>query len=156
MPFLRLGFALTGMREDPVAHLVGQVEALGDPQRLLVMCETPSDAFAQHGVEGLFSRVAEGRVPGVVAEADRLDQVLVECERAGDDARDGGRLERMGHPRAVMVAGGIDEDLGLPFQAPEGLRVDDTVAVALKGCPQAALRGRNGAVRRLRRSGRPG
>ena len=37
--------------------------------------------------------------------------------RASDDAGDPGRLERVGHPRAVVVAGGVDEDLGLPLQA---------------------------------------
>ena len=39
LALVRLGLALAGVREDPVAHLVGQVQPLGDPQRLLVVAE---------------------------------------------------------------------------------------------------------------------
>ena len=95
---------------------------------------------AQDAVERLLAGVTEGRVTGVVAEPDRLDEILVERERPRDDARDGGRLERVGHPRPVVVACGIDEDLRLALEPPEGLRVDDPVAVALERRSQAALR----------------
>ena len=37
-----------------------------------------------------------------------------------------------------MVAGRVDEDLRLVHQPPEGLGVDDPVAVALEGRPQQA------------------
>ena len=76
-----------------------------------------------------------GRMAGVVAEADRLDEVLVEPQRPRDDARDRRRLERVRDARAVVVAGRVDEDLRLPLQAPERLRVDDPVAVALERRP---------------------
>ena len=82
----------------------------------------------------------ERRVAGVVPEADRLDEILVEAERASDDAGDAGRLERVGHPGAVVVAGGVDEDLRLALQAPERLGVDDPVAVALERRPDVGLR----------------
>ncbi len=50
-----------------------------------------------------------------------------------------GHLERVGHPRAEVVALGSDEDLRLVLEAAKGLRVDDPVAVALKRRPQRAL-----------------
>ena len=69
------------MLEDAVARLRGEVEAasvalevLHDPQRLLVVAE----ALRQQLAEALLAGVAERRMPEVVAERDRLRQVLVE------------------------------------------------------------------------------
>ncbi len=81
--------------------------------------------------------VPERRVSHVVPEPDRLDEVLVQPQRPRDDARDRSRLERVGHARAVVVAFRVDEDLRLPLQPPERLRVDDAVAVALERRPDA-------------------
>ena len=66
----------------------------------------------------------------IVGERQRLGQILVEAERAGERARDLGHLERMGEPRAVMVAFVEHEDLGLVLEAAERGRMDDAVAVA--------------------------
>ena len=145
----RLGLALAGVREDPVAHLVRQVQLLGDPQRLLVVAEAGAEALAQARVERLLAGVPERRVAHVVAEPDRLGQILVQPQRAGDDAGDPGRLERVRHARAVVVAGRVDEDLRLALQPPERLRVDDPVAVALERRPDAALRPPRGARPRV-------
>ena len=142
------------MREDAVAHLRGEVQRLGDPQRLLVVAEAAAEALLQRGVERLLARVAEGRMAHVVAEPDRLDEVLVQPQRPRDAARDPGRLERVRHPRAVVVAGGIDEDLRLALQAPERLRVQDPVAVALERRAQAAVVLGRGVARASRRSER--
>ena len=68
----------------------------------------------------------------VVRERQRLRQILVEAERAGDRAGDLRDLERMGQPRAEMVALVVDEDLRLVLQPPKGVGVDDAVAVALE------------------------
>ena len=76
----------------------------------------------------------------VVAEADRLHQILVQAQRAGDTSRDSGRLERMRHPRSVVVTRRIDEDLRLSFQSTERFGVQDPVAVALKRRPHRTLR----------------
>ena len=92
----------------------------------------PPKRSRERRVERLLAGVAERRVAGVVAEPDRLDEILVQPQRAGDDARDPGRLERVGHARAVVVAGRVDEDLRLALQPAERLRVDDPVAVALE------------------------
>ena len=139
LPSRRLRLLLAGVREDAVSDLVRQVEPLGDAQRLLVVAEAAAEALRERRVERLLAGVAERRVAGVVAEADRLDEILVQAERAGDDAGDAGRLERVGHAGAVVVAGGVDEDLRLALQAPERLRVDDPVAVALERRPHVGL-----------------
>ena len=83
--------------------------------------------------------MAERRVARVVAEADRLDEILVQAQRTGDAARDRRRLERVRHPRAVVVAGRIDEHLRLALEPAERFRVEDAVAVALERGPHPTL-----------------
>src|SRR6476660_6763109 len=75
----------------------------------------------------------------VVAEPDRLDEVLVEAQRTGDGARDLGDLERVRQPGSVVVALGRHEHLRLVLEAAERLGVDDPVAVALEGRAQRAV-----------------
>ena len=84
-----------GVPRDPVAHLLGQVqpdavalEVLHDPQRVLVVAEVPAEALFQAAVQHLLADVPERRVPEVVAQADRLDQVLVQAQRPRHRARD--------------------------------------------------------------------
>ncbi len=74
------------MTDDPLAHLLGQVQPgavalqmLDHPQRVLVVAKAHPEPLIQAGVEHLLADVPEGRVPKVVAEADRLDQVLVQA-----------------------------------------------------------------------------
>ena len=131
--------ALARVREDAVANLGGEVEALGDRERLLVVTEPAPEALAQRLVERVLARVAERRVAHVVAEPDRLDEVLVQPQRACHAARDRGRLERVRHAGAEVVAGRVDEDLRLALQAAERLGMDDPVAVALERRAQPAL-----------------
>ena len=142
----------TGVREDPVDHLACQVEPLGDACRLLVVAEAA--LVAEQLVERGLTRVAERRVTRVVAETDRFRQVFVQAECARDDAGDAGRLERVRHARAVVVARGVDEDLRLALQPPERLRVDDAVAVALERRADTALGLVARPSRASRRSGR--
>src|SRR5919198_6304590 len=93
-------------------------------------------------------------MPGVVSEADRLDEILVQPKRTRDDARDRRRLERMRHTRAVVVSLRVDEDLRLPFQTAERLRVHQPVAVALERRADAAgLLGPSPAARLVRPDG---
>src|SRR5581483_11416678 len=142
----RLRLDRAGVLEDPVAHLPRQVEAapvalemLDDAEGVLVVAEARAAAFAQELVERLLPCVPERRMAEVVAEPDRLREVLVQPQPARDAARDPGRLERVREPRAEVVALGIDEDLRLVAEPPERLRVHDPVAVALERRPQAAL-----------------
>ena len=118
----------------------GQVEAVevgvaalergDDAQRVAVVVEA---AVAGHaGVERVLAGVAERRVAEIVAERDRLREVVVELKRAGERAGDLRHLDRVGEPGAEMIALVVDEHLGLVREAPEGGRVDDAVAVALE------------------------
>ena len=77
--------------------------------------------------------MAEGRVAQIVGQRQRLGQVLVEPQRAGDGARDLRHLEAVGQARAVVVALVEHEHLRLVGEAPEGGGVHDAVAVALEG-----------------------
>ena len=146
LPLERLRLVGPGVLEDPVAHLLREVEpaavaleALDDAQRVLVVAEAVAAALAQQLVERLLAGVAERRMAEVVAEADRLDEILVQPQRTADAARDAGRLERVRQARAEMIALGIDEDLRLVPQPAERLRVDDPVAVALERRAQTAF-----------------
>src|SRR3546814_18443806 len=73
----------------------------------------------------------------VVGEAERLGQIRVETERAGEGAADLGDFETVGEADAEMIAVGRDEDLGLVTQAAERNGVDDAVVVALDGIARA-------------------
>ena len=101
------------------------------------LCRKP--AVARSSSSAASPAWPNGGCPSVVAEPDRLGEILVQPQRPRDDARDAGRLERVRHPRAVVVARGVDEDLRLALQAAERLRVQDPVAVALERRPHAAL-----------------
>ena len=138
LPLERRRLLRAGVGEDPVADLVGEVQPHRDPMRLLVVPEPTAEPAADDVVERLLAGVTERRVPGVVAEADRLDEILVQPQRTRDDPRDRRRLERVRHAGPVVVALRVDEDLRLALQAPERLRVDEPVAVALERRPHAA------------------
>ena len=91
-------------------------------------------------VERLFPGMAERGVPEVMRQPDRLGEVLVETERAGDRPGDLRDFEAVGQAGAEMVALVIDEDLGLVLQPAECGRMDDAVTVALKRRPHVAFR----------------
>ncbi len=134
------------MPRDPFAHLLGEVqpaplalEVLDHPQRVLVVAKARAEALAQAVVEHLLADVPEGRVPEVVAQPDRLREILVESERARHGARDLRHLERVRETRAVVIPLGRHEHLGLVRQAAKRLAVHDPVAIALKWRAQAAV-----------------
>ncbi len=84
--------------------------------------------------------MAERRMAEIVGERQRLGQVLVEAERARQRARDLRHFERVGEPRAVVIALVEDEDLRLVLEPAEGGRMDDAVAVAPEGVRVGARR----------------
>ena len=152
----RLPFRMLG---DAVAHLPGQVqpaalvlEHVDDAQALLVVVE----AAGHQPIDDPLPGVTERRVPEIVAERNRLGQLLVEPEDLRDRPRDLRHLERVREPRPIVIAGRRKEDLRLVFEPAERLAVDDPVAVALERRPDIvfALRpqtsARIGALRRLR------
>ncbi len=115
---------------EPVEFGILQLQFLDHAQALRVVPET---AVACHQpVERLLAEMAEGRMAEIVRQRDRLGEVLVQAERAGQRPRDAGDLDGMGHPRPVMVARAVEEDLRLVLEPAEGAAVDDPVAVALE------------------------
>ena len=124
--------ALQGLPGEVEAVIVrvAPLEAGHDAQRLGVVVEA---AEARHAlVEGVLARMAEGRMAEVVGERQRLGQVLVEAEGAGERPGDLADLDGVGQPGAEMVALVIDEDLRLVLEPPEGGGMDDPVPVALE------------------------
>ena len=135
-----------GMSLDPVSNGIREVqpgavalEHVDDAERVLVVPEPQAEVLRQAVVERLLADVTERRMPEIVPEPDRLGQVLVEAQGAGDGTRDLGDLERVREPSSVVVAAWQHEHLGLVAQPPERLAVDDPVAVALERSAQTAV-----------------
>jgi hypothetical protein len=135
-----------GVTGDPLTYLLGQVQPgavalqlLDHSQRVLVVTKAHPEVLFQAVVEHLLADVPERRVPEVVAEADRLHQILVQSQRAGNRARDRGDLERVSQPCAVVIALRRHEHLRLVLQPAERLAVHDSVAVALERSAQRAV-----------------
>ena len=169
----RLGAHRPGVVQNAVAHLRREVEAppavldaLHYAQALLVVAvQKPAAPLAvarahrrraavarQAARQRLLAGVPEGGVPQVVAQRDGLGQILVEPQRAGDGARDLGHFQRVGEPRAVVVALGGQEHLRLVGQAAERLGMEDLVAVALEVVAQDVGGGRAVAPLAFRRA----
>ena len=134
---------------DAVADLPCKVEPvpvvlehLDDPERLHVVLvardqqRVPRRDLREALGERRLAGVTEGRVAEVVAERDRLGEVFVEPERAGDRAGDLRDLKRVRKACAVVVAFGRKKHLRLMRQATERLAVNDAVAVPLELCPE--------------------
>ena len=108
-------------------------------------------------VEGALTGVAEGRMPDVVGQADRLDQIRIDpvvgpeerrsaVEPVAEAPADLGDLDRVGQPGAVEVVFPAEKDLGLVLETAEGGRVDDAVAVDLEGAAVLARPRRLGSL----------
>ena len=76
------------MAQDAVAHLLGEVQALpialqalDRPQRMVVVAKAQAVTVAEPLVQHRLADVPERRVTQVVAQADRLGEVLVEAQR---------------------------------------------------------------------------
>src|SRR5215210_2692125 len=102
-------------------------QMINHAKTLLVVPEA-REGFGQRGLTGM----PERRVTEIVAETDRLNEVLVEEERPANSTSYLGDLEGVGEAGSIVVAGGSDEDLGLVHQSAKTLRVEDAVAVALE------------------------
>jgi hypothetical protein len=154
----RQGLLRPRVVEDPVAHRLRKVEPppvalqyVHHPKGLTVVPEAPSGALAERRIQGLLANVPERRVAEVVAQPDRLGEVLVQLQRPRHGSRDPARLERVRKPRLVVVTLRCDEHLGLVLEPPERLRVHDPIAIALEGSSDRAVRLRLAPDRRVRR-----
>ena len=149
---------------DAVAHFPREVQPLAivlehvdDAQALLVVVEPAGNELVEHAL----ARMPERRVPEIVAERDRLGQLLVQLQHLGDRSRDLRDLERVRQPRAVVIAGRREEHLRLVLEPAKRLRVHDAIAIALKRRTHvvfglfAQAPARVGALRRLRRQNLP-
>ena len=132
--------------DDPVADGCRQVqpapvalERVDHPQRVLVVAKASPEPLSQAAVERRLADVSERRMAEIVAETDRLGQILVERQRPGDRARHLGDLERVGQTCAVVVPGGRHEHLRLVLETAKRLAVHDPVPVTLKRCAQPAV-----------------
>src|ERR1035438_3953020 len=67
----------------------------------------------------------------VMRERNGFGQILVQPQRAGDVARDGGDLNGVREARAKVIAGAVEKNLRFVFEPAKSARVDDAVAVAL-------------------------
>ena len=76
--------------------------------------------------------MAKGRVSEIVAQPDRLDKIFIEPQRPSNCPRDLRNLQRVRKPRTVMVTLRRNKDLRLMLEPPERLRMQNTVAIALK------------------------
>ena len=139
------------MLEDALPGLEGQVQAIkcrvalfqriDHPQALQVVLEAPVHLVGQwlirargfhRRVERILAGMAEGRVAQIVGQGNRLDQVFVQTQRAGDAAPQLRHLQGMRQTGAEQIAFVVQEDLRLVDEAPERGGVNDPVAVALE------------------------
>ena len=103
--------SVSQVRLSPSNSGVAALERGDDAQGLGVVVEAAVGREAR--VERPLAGMAERRMAEVVRQRQRFRQILVEAERAGQRAGDLGDLQRVGQPRAVMVALVEDEHLGL-------------------------------------------
>src|SRR5687768_16550056 len=82
--------------------------------------------------------MSERRVAEVVRQRERLGQVLIETERAGERAGDLGDFQRVRQASAVVVALMEHEYLRFMLEAAERGRMDDPVSVASECTPAGA------------------
>ena len=83
-------------------------------------------------VQHMLAAVPERGMAEIMAEGDRLDEVLVETECLTEGPGDLTDLQGMGETRTVVVSLRCDENLRLMLEAAEGLTVDDTVTITLE------------------------
>ena len=145
-------FARLEREVEAVESAVALLELVDHAQRLQVVLEP---AVLLHAlVQRVLSGVAERRVPEVVRQGDRLDEVFVDAELPGDRATDLRDLERVRQARAEEIAFVIDEDLGLVLEPAERAGVDHAIAVPLERRPPGRVRlGVTPAARELRARG---
>jgi len=133
--------------DDPLPHFPGQIQARevrvsifqlrDDAQRLLVVVKAP--VVAHQPRKGNFAGVTEGRVPQVVRQRDRLQQILVRPQCARHSPADLRHLQGVRQAGTVIIPLVVHENLGLVLQAPKGRGVQYPIAVALEGSAERRL-----------------
>ena len=137
------------MFDDAFADFEGQVQAakcsvanlkiFDDAQRVEIVVEEES-LLPHDRVQSLLACVPERRMPDVMDQSQRLDQINVQVQGARKSARNLRNLKRVGQPVAKVIGVAAGENLGLGFEAAEGTRVDNPVTVALEVVAVGMLR----------------
>ncbi len=109
---------------------IASLELGDDPQRLGVVVKAA--IRLQHVVECIFAGMTKGRVAEIMHKGDAFRQVLIDAQRTGQRTGHLRHLDRMGQPRAIVVAIRADEHLRLVLQAAKCGGMYDAVAVALE------------------------
>ena len=127
-----LEYALAGFETQvqAVKAAIALLQHVDHPEALQVMLEAA--VFLHAGIQGILAGMPERRVAQVVGQRNRLHQVLVQAQVAGDRTGDLRDFDAVGQAGAEQIAFVIDEHLGLVFQAPESGRMDNAVAIALE------------------------
>jgi hypothetical protein len=86
----------------------------------------------------IFARMAKRRMPHVVGQAQRLGQILIQPQGAGNRPTNLRDFEAVGQANPEMIAVWRDKHLRLVTEAAEGNRMDDPVPVALECRPWSA------------------
>ena len=82
-------------------------------------------------------------------QSERLGEIYIEAKSTGDMARDLCDFHGVREAAAKVVRGAAGEDLSFAGKAAEGARLNDAVAVTLKGSAAIALWRRKDARRKL-------
>ena len=105
-------------------------------QRMAVVIES---ARARHRrLQRILPGMAERRMTDIVSKAECFGKILVQSQRASDRAADLGDLQAVRQADAEMIAIGGKENLRLVSQPAETDRMNDSIAIALKGVARAA------------------
>jgi hypothetical protein len=131
--------ALTGTEREVQAAMAGValLKAVDDAERMEIMVKAQTVAL-QADIESTFAGMAKGRMPDVMHQRERLGEIHVEAECSGDLASDLSDLNGVRKAAAKVVRGAAGEDLCLASETAEGARLNDAVAVTLKGCASVA------------------
>jgi hypothetical protein len=148
-------FADLKRKIEPRKIQIALLELLDDAQRVQIVVEAIA-VFAHAFVEFLFAGVAEGRMPDVVDERQRLDKLRVQAERRGHRAADLRNLESVRQAVAEMIRETCGENLGLGFEPAERARMNDAVAVPRVFTAIGVCRLRMAPATRMLRVHRPG
>ena len=72
------------------------------------------------------------RMAEIVGQSNRFGQILIQRQGPSNGAANGSHLDGMGQPGAQMVAGSVEENLGLVLEPAKSARMNDASAVPLK------------------------
>src|SRR6476646_8955923 len=85
-------------------------------------------AFGEH----LFAGMPERRMPEVVRQRDGFGQVFIKAQGPRDGAANRRDFDGVGEPRAQMIAGAVEENLGLVLETTKRARVNNPSTIALE------------------------